>query len=354
MQPFSPVRALRSPHIQTLWPSLFRRVATPQRQRERLELPDGDFLDIDWLGPSDITSAAPVCVLLHGLTGSSNSHYMLALQVRLAGQGWRVAAINFRGCSGIPNRLPQVYHAGHTADIQAVLTRMRERHGGSFMAAVGYSLGGSMLANWLGRVDDGRLLQAACLVSVPYRLDLCSSRLDQGFSRVYRDHLLNNLACLFERKIGYFEALGDRAASAALRRLGDPRGHRSFWTFDDRIMAPLHGFTSVDDYYARCSTVQILRQIATATLVVQAEDDPFVPVESLPDSSSAAPAVRFLVSRHGGHLGFMGHQSRGPLGVYWLEEAIVEWLLEQQGQTSDQGRELRFQDRNRTGPSKGC
>jgi predicted alpha/beta-fold hydrolase len=343
MPNFAPSRTLRSPHLQTIWPTLFRKTALPARQRERFELPDGDFIDIDWCAPANATPQAPVCVLLHGLTGSSKSQYIVALQSALYLLGWRSMAVNFRGCSGIPNRLPSVYHAGHTTDIQALVKMLRQRYPQAFLAAVGYSLGGSMLANWLGRNPgtvgaagtgdtagpaDDIGLDAACLVSVPYQLGMCSTRLDRGFSTLYRRRLLGDMGRFFQQKIDYFKALGDQQSAARLLSLGDLQQHRSFWTFDDRIMAPLHGFSSVDDYYARCSAGQYLSRISTPTLLVQAADDPFVPRAALPDVS-ALPAIKALISPHGGHLGFCGHRPRGATGGYWLEPTLLQWLQEQ-------------------------
>lgn len=323
---FDPHPLLGSPHLQTLWPSLFRRLPALARQRERFELADGDFIDLDWCLPQESNVLSPTCVLLHGLTGSSNSQYIVAMQARLRQLGWRSVAVNFRASSGVPNRLPQVYHAGHTDDIDALFAALNARFPGAPVVAVGYSLGGSMLANWLGKRDQDKRLVAAALVSVPFDLGQCSTRLDQGFSRLYRNHMLNALQTLFTGKLNYFRARGDQENQRRLERLAIMRAHKSFWTFDDQVMAPLHGFTSVHDYYHQCSAGRFLGNITTPTLLVQSLDDPFVPVSALPEPSALSPAIHALLQSKGGHLGFWGHRSLPQRGPLWLELTLGNWL----------------------------
>lgn len=323
---FNPHPLLGSAHLQTLWPSLFRQLPSLERTRERFELPDGDFIDLDWCVPPETRSNTPIGVLFHGLTGSSNSQYIVAMQAMFTRQGWRSVAVNFRASSGVPNRRPQVYHAGHTDDIDALFAALHQRFPSAPLTAIGYSLGGSMLGNWLGKRDYHHYLSAAALVSVPYDLGQCSTRLDQGFSRLYRRHMLNALQTLFTGKLNYFRALGDSDSQRQLERLSIFRPHTSFWTFDDEVMAPLHGFTSVHDYYNQCSAGRFLGRVTTPTLLIQSLDDPFVPTTALPSAEKLSAQVHTLLQPKGGHLGFWAHRHLPRRGPFWLELTLWHWL----------------------------
>lgn len=332
---FQPVRGLSSPHLQTLWPSLFRRPPALPRVRERFELADGDFVEIDWHSPASPDSPKqasigsherPLAVLIHGLTGCSQSHYILGLQAQLAEKGWDSAAFNLRGASGIPNRQARFYHGGDHADLGAFLVRERQRHPRRFLAAVGFSLGGSILLN--GLIHDPRAfaLEAAAAVSVPYDLSASSSRLDQGFSRVYRNHLLGNLRRLFRLKQQAFILEGRTVDARFLASFGDLSRHRRFRDFDHHVMAPLHGFHSGADYYERCSTGPRLDRVHSPLLLVQAEDDPFMAPGTLPTvRDTTAPIERLIVTR-GGHLGFVGRCPDSHRPFYWMEQQVAEWL----------------------------
>jgi predicted alpha/beta-fold hydrolase len=172
---FAPAWWLPNPHLQTLWGSLCRRSPRLQRPRERLWLADGDFLDLDWYGPHE--ADAPLVLLLHGLTGSSSSHYMGGLQQQLADRGWASAALNWRGCSGEPNLLPRAYHSGVSDDLAEVIAHLKACRPLAPLYAVGYSLRGNVLLKHLGESGRECLLQGAVAVSVPYRLDQCADRI---------------------------------------------------------------------------------------------------------------------------------------------------------------------------------
>ena len=148
---FTPAWWLPGPNAQTLWPALVRRARPVSLTRERLDLPDGDFVDIDWTGDS-----GPIVVILHGLQGSSRSLHVQGLLAALGRRGWRGAVMHFRGCSGEPNRLPRTYHSGETGDLGYFVRRLRERHPSTPVAAVGYSLGGNVLLKWLAERGAGR------------------------------------------------------------------------------------------------------------------------------------------------------------------------------------------------------
>lgn len=322
---FSTICGWRSPHVQTLWSPLLRRPVRLLRQRERLELPDSDFVDLDWCHSTGSTEA-PLAVLFHGLSGSTNSHYILGMQSALARWGWQSVAMNFRGCSGRPNRLPRGYHSGDTADIDRLLKLCRSRFPQRHIVAIGYSLGGNALCKWLGEQGDASDIDAAVIVSAPYELARCATRLDQGFSRVYRRHLINELVAYIERKKALFLHLGEYHHLSQLEALGSLSAIKSFWQFDDQVIAPLHGFDSAQDYYERSSARQFVPAIKTPCLLIHAEDDPFMPKDVAPTPTECPESVERLVSPEGGHVGFVQGHSFPWRAEYWLEKHIPAWL----------------------------
>ncbi|MDD2724887.1 MAG: hydrolase [Methylovulum sp.] len=320
--PFKPAWWLRNRHFQTLYPALLRRTPkVPHLWRERISTPDGDFLDLDHCG----TGAGPRVILLHGLTGSSGSGYIKGLQVEFLRRGWRSVVMNFRGCSGESNNKARCYHSGETEDIQFVYESLRQREPGTQCAAVGFSLGGNVLLKWLGE-QGGRVdLAAAVAVSVPLVLNLCASKLDNGFSKIYRANLLKRLKTYMRLKQAHLERNGHQAEAEKIRRLGDCSKISSFWQYDDVVVAGLHGFKDVHDYYQRSSSRQFLKHITVPTLVIQADDDPFMTSAVLPAVDELSAHVQLEVTCGGGHVGFVARQKFFK-PYYWLEQRIPEFL----------------------------
>jgi predicted alpha/beta-fold hydrolase len=280
--------------------------------RERLELPDGDFIDLDWTegGPGSIV------VLLHGLEGSARSSYATGLLSALRAQGWRGVLMYFRGCSGSLNRLPRAYHSGDTGDLAYLLATLRARHPKAKIAAVGFSLGGNVLLKYLGERRAEAQLCAAVAVGVPFVLADAADRLEHGFSRVYQLWLLRSL----RRKVREKRRRG--LSHIDLDRLDSLR---SFWAFDDAVTAPLHGFAGADDYYTRSSSRQYLRGIAVPTLILHSADDPFMTSKAIPAAAELSPTTRLELSARGGHGAFVAGPLPG-LHYYWLDRRIPEFL----------------------------
>jgi len=320
LNPFTAPLGFSNPHIQTLWPSAFRPGIKLQRQRERIDTEDNDFFDVDWYGAGQ----RGVVILLHGLTGSSQSHYILGLQRVLADAGYRVAAINFRGCSGESNLKAGSYHAGFTDDIDRLYQLVRMRYRDLPVYSVGFSLGGNMMLKWLAEKASKLQIEAAMAVSVPYRLASCADRVDQGFSKVYRYHLISAMKQHIAEKKRYFAQQGIEDELARLNALGDLRKIRSFWQFDHQVVAALNGFDDVHDYYAQCSSFGYLKNIRVETLLVNALDDPFMNESVLPQEAELANNMRLISPENGGHVGFMMKQ-QGRLG-YWLESLALCFL----------------------------
>lgn len=308
----------RNPHLQTILPKWLRR--RPARYvAERFELADGDFVDLAWSGPIS-PDTRPLIVLFHGLEGSVESHYARGMLQHLQRRGDQAVLMHFRGCSGEPNRHLGAYHSGAIEDAQALIAELARRFPGKPLLAVGYSLGGNMLVNLLARACPPAL-KAAAVVSAPMRLDACSHRINQGFSRVYQRYLLGTMRAHLLRKL----ACHPQAGAPFLPR--DIKAIRTLHEFDQRVTAPLHGFDSAEHYYQICSGLPLLARIPVPTLILHAADDPFMTREVIPRPEQLSPQVRYELSQQGGHVGFVYGPPWRPR--FWLEERLGQWLDEQ-------------------------
>jgi hypothetical protein len=302
-------------HAQTIWPYFLARPEVALR-RERVDTPDGDFWDFDWLDAP--APDAPLVVLFHGLEGSSGSHYSLALLTALAARGWRGVVPHFRSCGGEPNRRPRVYHSGDHEEIGAMLAAVRARvTPATPVYAVGVSLGGSALLNWLGRAGTtaASTLSAAAAVSAPLDLMAAGIAIGRGLNRVYTWHFL--------------QTLRPKSLDLARRFPGavDParvRAARTMWAFDDAVTAPLHGFAGTVDYWTRASSKPWLAGIGIPTLVLNATNDPFVPAASLASPREVAPAVTLEYPAQGGHVGFL--VSPAPGRIDWMPQRLLRFF----------------------------
>lgn len=328
---FRPAWWLPSAHLQTLWAPLLRKRPTLARHRERLDLADGDFLDLDWC---DGQPGHPLVILFHGLTGSSDSHYILGLQQTLQRMNWPSVAVNWRGCSGEANRLPRGYHSGVSEDVAAVVDILRARLPKTPLYAVGYSLGGNVLLKYLGEQASGCTLHGAVAVSVPFCLADCANRIDKGFSQIYQARFMRDLVRYVESKRQAFIARGDQTALKQLNALGPLQKLKTFWDFDDQVTAPLHGFDSALDYYQRASSRHFLSTIRIPTLIIQSRDDPFISTACLPVSQDLSATTQLELHQYGGHVGFIGSQTIKP--HYYLEQRIAQWLEERYGILTNQ------------------
>ena len=319
---FVPASGLGNPHLQTLWGPLWRRVKPMERPRERVWLDDGDFLDLDWYGPHQVD--APLVLVLHGLTGSSNSPYVAGLQQALAQEGWASVALNWRGCSGEPNLLSRSYHSGASEDLASVVAHLRALRPLAPLYAVGYSLGGNVLLKYLGESGHNSELLGAVAVSVPFRLDECADRIGMGFSKVYQRHFMREMLAYIRDKQRHFQHEGMSEGLAELAALGSLENMRTFWDFDGRVTAPLNGFVDAKDYYRRASSRYFLGEIRTPTLIIQSEEDPFVFKHSLPEADELSSSTQFELQAKGGHVGFVDGSLKNP--GYYLERRIPLWL----------------------------
>ena len=315
---FEPAPGLRNPHLQTVVGRIVRQRFEPQYERVRLDTDDGDFIDLDlWRGPE---APSGLCLLLHGLEGSAHSGYMVTTSEALAAAGIQAVALNFRSCSGEPNRLPGAYHSGRTDDIERALAWMAARYPGLPRTAVGFSLGGNALLNLLGREGGGRGLVAAAAVSVPWDLESSADALQRGMGRVYGRRFLRSLREKAREKAARFP---DVVAPGAARA-------RTIREFDDRLTAPIHGFRDAADYYARCSAKRFVGPVDLPMLLVHARDDPLAPASSVPvETIRRRPNLSLELTERGGHLGFVGRgrgEGRAGARTGWLEETVSRYI----------------------------
>lgn len=311
-RPFTPAWWCRGPHAQTLWARLARRPPHVALRRERLELPDGDFIDLDWTEKG----GGPIVIVLHGLEGSSDSPYARGLLRAIECRGWRGVVMHFRGCSGEPNRLARSYHSGDTGDLAFLVTTLRRREPHAPLATVGFSLGGNVLLKWLGKAGGVTPLHAAVAVSVPFVLHGAAARLQQGFSRLYQWRLLRSLRHSVDAKRRHVELP---------LKIRDLSALKNFRDFDEYITAPLHGFDGADHYYTVSSSRQHLGGITVPTLLLHARDDPFMTESAIPRPDELSESVTLELSPHGGHVGFVaGFWPWRPR--YWLDERIPAYL----------------------------
>ncbi len=309
---FKPAWWLSNPHLQTIWPVFTRRQFQMAIRRERIELSDGDFLDLDWVGGTQ----GPIIIVLHGLGGSINSPYAQGILTQIAQAGWRGVLMHFRGCSGEPNRLARFYHSGETGDLDYIVNLLQQREPQTQLAAIGYSLGGSVLLKWLFETRQRNPLDCAVAVSVPFDLAKSANHMSVGVSRLYQWWLLSQLRENVRTKFS------DRAAPFDLN---DIDKCRDFWTFDDVITAPLHGFRDAKDYYKHSSARQYLGDIKTKTLIVHSIDDPFMSRDTIPLANELSASTILELCNGGGHVGFISGNIPSE-GNYWLDQRIIGFL----------------------------
>lgn len=310
---YRPPRILQNGHALTIYPHLFRRVGGVVYQRQRVETPDDDFIDLDWSS----AGFERVAVVAHGLEGNSQRPYVLGMVRALNEGGWDVVVWNFRGCSGEPNRKPRFYHSGDTADLDAIVTHVLEGGRGTCMALVGFSLGGNIVLKYLGERGSTvpRTIGAAVAFSVPCDLYTSALKMGRASNILYMRRFLNSL----HEKI--------RVKKALFPGQVDDQGYhciRDFIEFDDRY-SPLHGFADAMDYYEKASSKGFLGSITVPTLLINALDDPFLDFSCYPrDEAQASRYLTLEMPESGGHVGFVRLRSRH----YWSEVRCVEFLNE--------------------------
>lgn len=303
-------RLFVSPHLETIYPALFRRVPGVEYERERISTPDDDFLDLDWIRQG----RNQLVIISHGLEGDSHRPYMRGMARAFAGEGYDVLAWNFRGCSGEMNRSLRFYHSGATDDLGVVINHARQAGYGE-INLVGFSLGGNLTLRYLGEKGNNADIHRAVAISVPMELHSSCLQISQPQNAVYARRFLRNLAAKIRKKAALMPGKLDTAPLARIRTLID---------FDNTYTAPLHGFRDAEDYYRQCSSLYILDDIRTPVFILNAANDPFLSPECYPaERLEESPFIRFEMPRYGGHVGFAAFT---PDRRYWSEKRALRFI----------------------------
>jgi predicted alpha/beta-fold hydrolase len=274
-------------------------------------------------------AARTTALLLHGLEGSSDAHYICGVAEKAWARGFNVVRLNQRNCGGTEHLSAGLYHSGLTSDPLAVLRELIDRDGLRAFVAGGYSLGGNLVLKLAGEQGADGLpeLKAVCAVSPVMELEACMRAIERRENRIYEWNFCRNLQTRMRRKARSFPGAFD---VSGLWRIWSIR------RFDDRYTAPHHGFDGASDYYHRASAMRVIDRIARPALIITAEDDPFVPPEPFRDPKVVGnPHVTVIVTRHGGHCGFVA-EPNGYDG-YWAERRVVDFFAEA-GATDAAGR----------------
>ena len=312
---FSPGRLLRSPHIQTILPAIFRRPTLSVPATQSLETPDGDLLlyRLHQLGHTRLA------IISHGLEGSMDSSYVLGMTRTLLSSGWDVLTWNMRGCGDMPNRLMTWYHSGKSDDLKLMVQRACALPYES-ISLIGFSIGGNITLKYLGE-DSGNLpptIHSAVVISVPMDLEGAAHELAKPRNNIYMQYLLRPLRRRIREKAerfpGHFDIRG-------LSRVA------TFQEFDSRFTAPFHGFSSVEEYWSTCSSLYFLKTINVPTLAMTATDDPFLSPSCIPAAVANAHEHLYVeVCEYGGHVGFINSLNFSSV---WSEERTIRFLEEQ-------------------------
>ena len=302
-------------NLQTIYAALYAPRPRVHYRRERWDTPDGDFIELDWIAAAP---GKPLVAMFHGLEGSAQSHYALALMHALQLRRWNGVVVHFRGCSGQPNLKPRAYHSGDAAEIDWVLRRLRAGLDPmSPLFAAGVSLGGNALLKWLG--DQGAeaagVVAAAAAASAPLDLAAGGHALGRGFNLVYTKMFLSSLKKKSLDKLLLHPGIYDEHAV---------RRSRTLYEFDNVVTAPIHGFRDTDDYWDRASSKPGLAAIRVPALIINAKNDPFVPAFSLPGQGEVAACVLLEQPPQGGHVGFVNGPFPGSLD--WLPRRMIAFF----------------------------
>ena len=310
--------AYRSPwllsngYVQSILPTLTRKLADEHLQRERIPTDDGDFLDLDWSRCGSDT----LIIVSHGLEGHSRRPYVLGTLREANRRGWDGLAWNFRSCGGDMNLQPRMYHSGATDDLHRVVS-YAVTQGYCRIHLVGYSMGGNLSLVYCGR--EAQLLPAevksVSAFSVPCDLEASAWQLAKPQNRIFMWKFLGDLREKIEHKARMFPHLISVDGFSSIR---------NFKQFDDRYTAPMHGFADAEDYWHQSASGRYLQQIRLPALLVNAENDPFLSPSCYPRSFAAGSDTFTLeIPASGGHVGFI---LRSADQTYWMEQRAMDFV----------------------------
>jgi uncharacterized protein len=283
-------------HLQSIVPSIFRKVNFNYARRERLELADGDFVDLDW--SSEQKQSNKLVIITHGLEGDSTRHYVTGVAKLFSENGYDAVGWNCRSCSGELNRLARFYHHGDANDLRAVINYAVEKYQYQQIVLIGFSMGGSLTLRAIAEFPDHVPIQVKATISfsVPCSLKGSVDALSTKENRIYLNRFLRKLGKKIKTKAAIYPELIDAKGYDTIR---------SFIEFDNRYTAPLHGFSSALDFYEKASVGPLLHQISIPSLIVQAQNDPFLLPNCMPIEVATNNNFVYLeMPLVGGHCGF--------------------------------------------------
>ena len=303
---------LRNGHLSTILPSLFRKVEGVTYERERITTPDNDFLDLDWIRNANNR----VVIVLHGLEGSSDRHYSKGVAKQFSANGWDVVAWNARSCSGEINTQPRLYHHADIKDIYTTITHVLNIQPYTQMALVGFSMGGAVVLNYLSKSTQiPPQIKVAVAISAPVDVGDSAKELEHPNQSFYLNRFIKKL----KKKIEVKARMHPNVIDAT-----DLEQVRTFSEFDTRFTAPLHGFANANDFYLHASAKSELCNLTIPTLLLIADNDPFMPDSCYPYEEAEASNNLYLeVPKHGGHVGF-GPSAKD--GSFWSERRAFEFI----------------------------
>jgi len=312
---------LKNRHIQTLYPTFFRKFSNVKIVKERFNLDDGDFTEAYWYKRKP-NPKEPIVILFHGLAGSFYSSYIQGAMQELEKSGFATVLMHFRGCSGKENLLPQSYHSGQTSDAKAFIKYLNLQYPDSKLQAIGYSIGGNMLLKLLGEDKFKTPLKSAISVSAPLDLAICADTINRGFAKIYQAYLLKPLKKQLKDKYKKFNM--QKLLNLKKSNIDKIKTIREF---DNLYTAPINGFKDANDYYEKSSAKEYLKDIKIPTLIIHAIDDPFMTPKIIPKEDELPNNIKLELLEYGGHVGFIEGSLLKP--VYSLDSKIANFFISQ-------------------------
>ena len=317
---FEPRRWLSNGHLQTIVGNFYPRPAFRlPTTTEAVEVDPADSSRVlchcHWQ-PEAVRAECLTVVLVHGLEGSSDSRYIRGIAGLAWVQGMNVVRMNMRNCGGSDGLTPTLYHSGRSADVGAVVDHFTQQFGLQRVALVGYSMGGNLVLKLAGEWGARPPLAAVATVCPAIDLAAGANALHEPTNRMYERHFLRGLMRRIRRKAALFPEIYRIAGIGSIRSIRE---------FDHKIVAPHCGFRDADDYYYRAASARVIDRIAVPTLILCAQDDPFIRL--FPETRArilANPHIKFVESRYGGHCAFLGRGSGD--GIHWAEATAVRFL----------------------------
>jgi len=309
MSKYSPPFFLFNAHLETIYPALLRRVSITPYTRERIETPDKDFLDLDWLKQQ----SEELVIISHGLEGNTGRPYVKGMAKAFFEKGYDVLAWNFRGCSDEMNRQLRFYHSGATDDLETVIDHVQRKKQYTAIYCIGFSLGGNLTLKFLGEKERPAVIKKAILFSVPLHLHSSCEKISLPSNRIYATRFLKSL----KNKIMLKSSMMPGLNTKDLARI------KTIMDFDNEYTAPLHGYKDAADYYTKCSAINFLSGIKIPTMVINTKNDPFLSKECFPAEYLNSVPVTLEIPLRGGHVGFAQINKNG---LYWSEQRALDWI----------------------------